>query len=63
MILISILLGFITGYILSRIMIHIYHKKIQEYHGPDSNIIKNNIYKFKNKFYKFIPQLCIGYNL
>jgi len=63
MILKSILIGFITGFILSKIIIYIYYKKIQEYHGPDSNIIKKNIYKFNNKFYKFTPQLCIGYSL
>lgn len=26
-----------------------------KYHGPDSNDIKKNIYKFGNQCYKFIP--------
>ena len=60
--LVSILLGFIIGVLLSRILIYIYRKKTQKYHGPDSNIIKQHIYKFNNKFYRFTPQLCIGYN-
>lgn len=31
------------------------------YHGPNSNIVRKNIYKFNNKYYKFTPQLCIGH--
>ena len=30
-------------------------------HGPDSNKIKKNIYKFGNKYYKFVPKLVIGH--
>lgn len=58
MILLNILLiiiGFITG-------LYFYKNINIIYHGPDSNIIRKNIYKFKNKYYKFTPELCIGYN-
>ena len=30
-------------------------------HGPDSNKIKKKIYKFGNKYYKFVPELVIGH--
>ena len=52
---ISILSGFIVGYI-SYVIIQKYRTKT---HGPDSNIIKKKIYKYNNKYYKLIPQICI----
>lgn len=52
---IDILLGLMIGYIVCQLYIQ---KKIR-YHGPNSKIIKNKIYKFGGKYYKFIPKVCI----
>ena len=52
---ISIIIGFILGYIVSGIHI----RKNLNYHGPDSNIIRIYIYQFGNKYYKFTPEVCI----
>lgn len=51
----SIIIGFLFGYIIY----YIYNKQITIVHGPDSNIIRNNIYIGKNKkYYKLIPNIC-----
>ncbi len=53
---ISIISGFILGYIIC----NLYIKKCINYHGPNSNIIQKYIYLSKdNKYYKFIPEVCI----
>ena len=52
---ISIICGFILGYIICTI----YIRKNLNYHGPNSNIIRKYIYQFGTKFYKFTPQVCI----
>ena len=51
---IDCILGFILG-----IFIILFFKK-QSYHGPDSNIIRNNIYYDlkNNKCFKLIPIKC-----
>ena len=54
---IIIILGFLLG-----IFFYYYFFNII-YHGPNSNIIRKNIYKFNNKYYQFTPQLCIGHKL
>jgi len=50
------ILGFILG-------LQFYKTINIEYHGPNSNIIRKNIYKFDNKYYKFTPEMCIGHKL
>lgn len=46
--------GFILGYIF-------FKYNYVDIHGPNSNIVRKNIYKFGDKYYKFTPQLCIGH--
>lgn len=55
MYILSIILGIIMGYIL----FYYYKKKINIYHGPNSSIVKNTIYKDKatNKCYMFEPKI------
>lgn len=50
------LYGFVMGYIFGIILFPNYI-----YHGPDSNIIRKNIYynSKNNKYYKFIPKLSV----
>lgn len=57
-----IILGIIISGFLFGIFFFYYFLNI-EFHGPNSNIIRNNIYKFNNKYYQFTPQLCIGHKL
>ena len=49
-----ILLGFICG-------IYFFKKSYKIVHGPNSNIVRKNVYKFKDKYYKFTPVMCIGH--
>ena len=49
------ILSCLIGFILGIIFFWKYNKKFK---GPDSNIVKNKIYKFNNKCYKFIPSVC-----
>jgi len=48
----GILIGWLIGH-------HLSCKYKRNYHGPDSNIVKEMIYKFKDKYYKFTPNVCI----
>ena len=53
--LITIILGYLMGYLT---YLHLIKKNI--YHGPNSKIIQQNIYKSDDgNYYKFIPQVCI----
>jgi len=59
--LISIVIGYILGYILIKTFIC-----NTIYHGPDTNQIRKKIYidKQTNKYYRFIPKICfcpLGY--
>ena len=56
-IIIVIIIGFLFGQFIYFNFFNI------EFHGPNSNIIRKNIYKFNDKYYQFIPQLCIGHKL
>lgn len=53
-IIINIIIGLIIG-----IIIYYANHKSYKYKGPDSNIIKNNIYKLNDKCYKFVPIVYI----
>ncbi len=44
--------GFLIGYLIAKSL-------FKQYHGPDSNIIKNQIYKKDNICYRFVPQMYI----
>jgi len=50
----SVILGFFLGVLIS------FFIKKQIYHGPDSNIIRKNIYYDikTNKCFKLVPTLC-----
>ena len=50
------LLSAIIGYFVGKKIIPF---KMKNYHGPNSNIIRKNIYKIDDKYYKFIPELCV----
>jgi hypothetical protein len=52
---IGIIIGYILGYYLMKSLIYIN----QNFHGPDSNIIRNTIYYQNGKYYRFIPEVCI----
>ena len=51
-----IILGFLLG-------IYFYNSINVIYHGPNSNKIRKNVYKFDNKYYKFVPKMCIGHKI
>ncbi len=50
----------IIGFILGIIVFIIYNKLINrsKYHGPNSNIIRTEIYKYKDKYYMYEPIIC-----
>ena len=55
LLLITILVGYILGFKLMSSWIYMN----QNYHGPDSNIIRQNIYYQNGKYYRFYPEICI----
>tara|TARA_Y100001958_G_C21168537_1_gene500774 strand:+ start:775 stop:966 length:192 start_codon:yes stop_codon:yes gene_type:complete len=48
------------GFILGIFTFLIYNKFINrnKYHGPNSNIIRKEIYKYKDKYYMYEPVIC-----
>lgn len=50
----NIFIGLIIGY-----YIGLYIFSEQTYHGPNSKNIIETIYKYENKYYKFIPEVCV----
>ena len=52
---IIIIIGYIIGYYLMSSWIYMN----QNFHGPDSNIIRKYIYYKNGKYYKFEPEVCI----
>jgi hypothetical protein len=54
----NILINIIIPIILAQLCFKIYNKKIIMT-GPNSNVIKKNIYKYNNKCYKLIPKIYI----
>ncbi len=60
---INIITNFIIGIIANLIIYILLLKYNVKLKGPNSNIIKKNIYKFKNKCYKFYvkPYICPSY--
>ena len=59
---ISILLGFCIGYSFQNLYYNFFKFNIIE-HGPDSNEIKKQTFKYKNNlyFYKPVPVICPTY--
>lgn len=51
-VIISAVLGLSLGYFITKNYNTIYH-------GPDSNIIRKNIYLYNDKYWKFVPQIII----
>jgi hypothetical protein len=54
--LITLLFGFILGiftFLIYNILIN-----RNKYHGPNSNIIRKEIYKYKDKYYMYEPIIC-----
>ena len=49
------IIGNIVGYYFMKSLLYMN----QNFHGPDSSIIRKNIYHYKGKYYKFIPEVCI----
>ena len=60
---INIILNIFISIMLNIYIYNLLLKKNILYKGPNSNIIKKNIYKSKNKCYKFYikPYLCPSY--
>ena len=54
--LISIILGFITAFIVYKIIIS--HNTI--YKGPDSSVVKEKIYHDDIGYYKLVPRPVVG---
>lgn len=52
-----------SGLVIGLLIGIIIRKYKKNYHGANSNIIKQNIYKFKNKYYKFntIPYTYVSF--
>lgn len=51
-IIINIFCGLIVGIFLASIS-----KPLYIYHGPDSNIIRKQIYSDKNQYYRLVPEI------
>lgn len=53
---IELIIGIILGYVMHCIY---YYINALEYHGPNSNIFRNQIFKKNNECYKFKPVIHI----
>ena len=54
---IIIIVGLILGIIIGKIYCN--NKELYNSHGPNSKDIVDNIFQFGEKYYKFIPKICI----
>lgn len=50
-----VIIGYIIGYYFMKSILY----ANQNVHGPDSSIIRRNIYHQNGRYYKFIPEVCI----
>lgn len=58
----DVLSEIILGLFLGILVIIMFRRRKVKYHGPNSNWVCNNIFKYKEKYYRYKPsvRLCIN---
>lgn len=56
----DVLFEIILGLFLGMIIIVIFRRRKVKYHGPNSNWVRDNIFKYKERYYRYRPsvRLC-----